>query len=108
MNARRFALALAAALVAMPSPLLAQAGQGVPTPSDAPTVDNPPPVIAPTPDVHGRAGGGEQQLHGSDNASPGAGGTSSTGGSIGNTGSMGSSSTGGQPAVPPAAPASGQ
>jgi hypothetical protein len=66
------AAALAAAVaVAGPAPR-AQESQGAPTGTDMPSTQHQQGVVKPTPDLHGRSGGGEAEAHGNDAGSPSA------------------------------------
>ncbi len=78
----------AAALPNLAGVALAQSNQAAPSVSDQPTTGTGAPVIRPQPDVHGRAGSGQGQQHGSDSASPG-----STGGGVSTSDPAGSGPT---------------
>src|SRR5687768_12069368 len=92
----RHALAVLA-LGALAGQAFAQAGSGIPSPSEQPTTGTGAPTIQPHPDLHGRADTGEGQQHGSDSASPG-----STGGGVNPTDPAGSGPTMGGDGAPPA------
>lgn len=81
-------LTLALGLVGMAllsSPVGAQSNQSVPSVTETPTVDPAtPPVIQPSPDLHGRSGQGVTEQHGTDTASPGG----TPGASTGTPGTM--------------------
>jgi hypothetical protein len=81
-------LTLALGLVGMAllsTPVGAQSNQSVPSATEAPTVDPVnPPVVQPTPELHGRAGEGTGGQHGTDTASPGG----TPGASTGTPGTM--------------------
>jgi hypothetical protein len=102
-NSLRIALTLAAGLAAghglaggTAAPL-AQQGSGIPSPSGAETTGTGAPTVRPQPDVHGRAGSGESQQHGSDSASPG-----SSGGGVSPSDPAGSGPTMNESGAPPA------
>lgn len=66
-------------------PVGAQTGQNVPSVTETPTVDPVnPPVVQPTPELHGRSGEGAAGQHGTDTASPGG----TPGASTGTPGTM--------------------
>ena len=88
-------------------PAFAQSGQGTPSVTDMPATGDAPGVLRPRPDLHGRAGQGEGEQHGTDSASPGGAGGTSVTGPTGTGATMGGPEAPGTgPTIPP--PASGQ
>ena len=101
MNRSNVTRLLVLSLLLGPAPALAQSGQGVPQVTDAPTTPNAPTVLRPQPDLHGRAGQGVTEQHGTDSASPGGTGGATAPGPTGMGATMGGSANQ-QPATPPA------
>ena len=82
------------------TPAAAQIDQGTPSVSDMPNSGDSPVVLRPVPDVHGRPRQGATQQHGTDGASPGGAGGTTTSGPTGAGATMGGTAPQGSGAAP--------